>query len=170
MEQQQKMMEKELSHEEVVVKFDSCCSRNMSGVKGRLKVKSQLEQDIRITGFNGSHNHVTEVGQSEDDKLVYSERCRLSAHQYARAGAAILLADSGVVLKMTEEQKNKLEVLIAECETIKRLVVNNRTYEVKQTKLAEAGRELAMSNTATRYFNSKVHVSNQEERIITYRS
>ena len=45
--------------------------------------------------------------------------------------------------------------------------MQNRTYEVANHVTTGTQLEQAMNNTATRYFNSKVHVSNQEERILS---
>jgi hypothetical protein len=84
----------------------------------------------------------------------------LSAHDYASDGGAILMKDSGVVLRLSPVEKKAMESFVLQFEVTKNLIVRNRTYEVV-SKVDEA-----LSSTATRYFNTKVHVSNSEERIM----
>ena len=48
----------------VIVKFDSACSRNMSGVQGRIGGAHEPSSDISISGFNRSQSSVTLVGQT----------------------------------------------------------------------------------------------------------
>ena len=84
---------------------------------------------------------------------------------------------------MTKAELAALKELLSSYPVVKHLVVNNRTYEVDKTQLAtpeamtvievdeERARspvqEDALSGIATRFFNTKVNVSNQEERILT---
>jgi hypothetical protein len=149
----------------VHVKFDSGCSRNMSGVRDRLLDSAAAPANVSVRGFNNSVSAVDSVGLNEDGKVEYyvpnmpSDMVLLSAHDYARDGAAVLMADSGVVLRMSDEERSQLEAFISRFEVTKNLVVRNRTYEVVPC-------EDAMSSTATRYFNSKVHVSSVDERIM----
>jgi hypothetical protein len=156
-----------VSEQECTVKFDSACSRNMSGVKGRLGSAEKSKQNIIIKGFNGNTSNVSEVGLNEDGKIEYfvndmpSDMVLLSAHDYAMDGAAILFDNSGVVLHLTKKEKKKLENYVKQFNVTKQLVVKNRTYEVKNDNV-----EQAMSNSATKYFNSKINVSNNDERIM----
>jgi hypothetical protein len=139
----------------------------MSGVKGRLGSAEKSKQNIIIKGFNGNTSNVSEVGLNEDGKIEYfvndmpSDMVLLSAHDYAMDGAAILFDNSGVVLHLTKKEKKKLENYVKQFNVTKQLVVKNRTYEVKNDNV-----EQAMSNSATKYFNSKINVSNNDERIM----
>jgi hypothetical protein len=89
-------------------------------------------------------------------------------------GAVVLLRDGGVVLKLSlSELEEFKDSLSRYCKT-KKLCVNNRTYEVCSTeeltsmKPEDTSDNIeAMSNTAVRFFNTKVNVSNQSERILT---
>ena len=70
---------------------------------------------------------------------------------------------------MTPNEREALKDYIAAFPTIKRLIVRNRTYEVdseSSDSSSKAEIENAYSGTATRYFNSKVHISNSQERVL----
>eukprot|EP01034_Spumella_vulgaris_P034104 gene34104-42052_t len=140
----------------------------MSGVPDRLLSVVPLDRDIAINGFNGSRSTVTAVGSNRDNKREYyvedmpSDLVLLCAQIYASDGAAVLYKDSGVVLKLDAEELQDLKQLISEYTVFKKLKVVNRTYEIDNS----VGEE-AMSSTAARYFNSKVHVSNSSQRILT---
>lgn len=54
-----------------VIKFDTACSRNMSGNMNRLVESYVNEERITIKGFNGSSSTVDAVGVNEDGKLEY---------------------------------------------------------------------------------------------------
>ena len=72
-----------------------------------------------------------------------------------------------MVLELTELEREDLTIYIERFTVLKALTVNNRTYEVDRSVVsAYLSNEEAMNNTATRYFNTKVNVSNQEERIL----
>lgn len=149
------------------IKFDSACSRNMSGIKGRIVNEIEPSSLISVQGFNNSISHVTSVGYNDDGKLEYyvdnmpSNMVLLCANDYANDGAAILLSNSGYVLRLSEIEKAELEDYLKRFQKTMQLVVRNRTYEV-----ANNVDEMAYSNTATRYFNTKVNVSNNDERIM----
>jgi len=49
-----------------VIKFDTACSRNMSGNMNRLVESYVNEERITIKGFNGSSSTVDAVGVNED--------------------------------------------------------------------------------------------------------
>jgi len=161
---------------ECVVKFDSACSRNMSGVKGRISnIKNDKNIGVQIKGFNGSTSVVDTVGINNDGKMEYyvknmpSDLVLLCANEYAKEGAAILLPNSGVVLQLSDVERDDLEEYVKKFTVSKRLVVNNRTYEVETSRYDSAYQcvdEEALNSTATRYFNTKIHVTNQEERIM----
>lgn len=152
------------------IKFDSACSRCMSGIPNRLFNKSKPMSDIVVKGFNGAISSVDSVGVNDDGKKEYyiqsmpSDLCLLSANEYAKDGAAILMEKDGVVLQLSNEEKEQFRAYIAQYKQIKELVVRNRTYEV--ANYSSTSTEVAMSNSASRYFNSKVNVSNSEERIL----
>ena len=55
-----------------VVKFDTACSRNMSGTTNRIVIKfSNNNKNIMIQGFNGTTSKVDAVGINIDGKLEY---------------------------------------------------------------------------------------------------
>ena len=99
-----------------VVKFDSACSRNMSGVIGG--IESTMCGDsigVKIKGFNGLTSTVYSAGINADGKMEYyvknmpSDLVLLCANEYAKEGAAILLPNSGVVLQLSDVERDDLE-------------------------------------------------------------
>ena len=165
--------DEEFSFEVSVVKFDTACSRNMSGTAQRINKSSKNNSNILIKGFNGATSTVDAVGINADGKLEYyvssmpTHLTLLSAHDYVKDGAAVLFPNDGVVLRLTDTEREALQKFIETFEVSKQLLVNNRTYEVAHHVNEGVKIEQAMNNTATRYFNSKVHVSNKEERILS---
>lgn len=165
---------------DLVIKFDSACSRNMSGNPQRLQHTDQLAvTDVRVRGFNNSISSVDRVGLNADNKTEYyiksmpRDLALLCAHEYAKDGAAILLPDGGKVIKLSADERQALQHFIAQFPTIKTLKVRNRTYEIDQSTdlsdqllLSNTSTEEAHNSTATKYFNTKVHVSNTDERIL----
>jgi hypothetical protein len=100
----------------------------------------------------------------------------LSAHSYATDGAVILLNDGGAVLKLSPSELEDFKSSLSKFTKTKQLCVRNRTYEVchddPATSVVSSDDDSnanveAMSNTAVRFFNTKVNVSNQTERILT---
>lgn len=177
--------------EEVIEKFDSAASNCMSGVEGRLtSTDTETAKKVQISGFNGSVSRPDKVGVNVDGKMEYfvSQMPRnlvlLCAHAYANEGAAILLKDSGYVLRLDENQLKELTEFLKQYPVSKKLRVRNRTYEIDPagTKTeafladldstlvdvrVEAEAEEAYSSTATKFFNTKVHVSNDTDRVLT---
>jgi hypothetical protein len=86
----------------VILKFDSGCSRNMSGVSDRLLDSTAPSSAVSVRGFNNSVSFVDSVGLNEDGKMEYyvsnmpSDMVPLSVYDYASDGAAILMKDSEV--------------------------------------------------------------------------
>jgi hypothetical protein len=105
----------------------------------------------------------------------------LCANAYCTDGCAVLFEDGGLVLRMTKAELAALKEFLSSYPVKKHLVVNNRTYEVDHQATPEAltvievdeerardpVQEDAHSGIASRFFNTKVNVSNQEERILT---
>ena len=160
-----------------IVKFDSGASRNLTGVGDRLLKHEPISDcsSIAIKGFNDSVSYVDAVGINEDNKIEYyvsampSNLTLLSAHDYAKDGAAVLLKDEGLVLKLNDNELQSFQKYIKQIgKVVKKLTVNNRTYEVLNQSKPHANQENeeAYSGVATKYFNSCVHVSNLEERIL----
>lgn len=162
-------------------KFDSAASMNMSGNKQRLKPLSVVPVNggVGINGFNGSLSMVTNVGVNNDDKREYhvkdmpEDLALLCAHMYASDGAAILFKDGGVVLSLSDVELAELKQSISDYTVFKRLKVVNRTYEVANDDVdvvqcddGNAVIDVAMP-VATKYFNTKVNVSNDKERVMT---
>jgi hypothetical protein len=151
-----------------VEKFDTGCSRSVSGRKDRLVTVAPLNgRRISIEGFNGSRSAVDSVGLNRDGHLEYyvpdmpSGLVLLSANDYAKGNNMVLLREhDGYVLTLSDEEKRNIEVNILERSRIlKKLKVVKGTYEVDND-------HVAMSSVATRYFNSSVHVSDKVERIM----
>ena len=157
-------------------KFDTGASRCMSGNPHRLSTSSEVDRSITILGFNASHSIPTRYGLNHDQKMEYyvadmpSNLTLLCANAYCQEGCAVLFAQDGLVLSMTEGEVTALREFIDKYPVVKRLKVANRTYEVDQSSSnpsSEQPVEHAFNSTASRYFNTKVNVSNQTERILT---
>ncbi len=90
---------------------------------------------------------------------------------YAKEGAAVLFGTYGVVLRLSDKEKKEFEAYVKESSernrALRSLVVHERTYEVAQYSNSFLSIEEAHDTPATRYFNSKVNVSNGDERILT---
>lgn len=158
---------------DVVVKFDTGCSRNMSGVPGRLHTTSTTQASVQ--GFNGALERVDAVGTNADSRMEYflSSMPRnlvlLSGHEYAKEGAAVLFPEDGRVVRLTAEEQAALREFLRPFPTVKELIVKNRTYEVRAAAAdSNMCAEEAHSSTATRFFNSKINVSNQQERVLAH--
>ena len=160
---------------DVIVKFDTACSRSMSGVNDRIVPDTMLIKQVSIKGFNGSVSSPSAIGRNEDNKMEYFVQSMprnlalLCAQDYVSDGAAVLFPNEGQVIRMTSDERAALKNYIAAFPTIKRLVVRNRTYEVDSDEAdshCNIASENAYSSTATRYFNSKVHISNAQERVL----
>jgi hypothetical protein len=176
----------------LVQKFDSAASRCMSGVSGRLSSESnQHLSSVYISGFDGSTSQPSTVGVNSDGKREYfvpnmpENLVLLCAHAYASEGAAILHKDGGVVLRLDSQQLDDLLQFLKQYPTLKKLKVRNRTYEiddvigetVDNSEIAHSvitvdpsnydELEVAFDGTASRFFNTKVNVSNSTERVLT---
>ena len=116
-----------------VIKFDTACSRNMSGNINQLVESYVKEEKITIKGFNCSSSTVDAIGVNEDGKLEYYVKNRpsnltlLCAQNYAKEGAAVLFPDNSVVFRVTSDEKEVLEKYIKNFRAIKQLKVNKRT-------------------------------------------
>ena len=165
----------------VIEKMDSGASSSMSGDSSRIVTNLPCEySNVKIIGFNGSMSSPDRVGLNADGKKEYyvpampDNLALLSAHSYASDGAVILLTDGGAVLRLSPSELEEFKNSISKFEKTKQLCVRNRTYEVCHDDPAvsrvssdhDSSIE-AMSNTAVRFFNTKVNVSNQTERILT---
>lgn len=167
-----------------IEKFDSGASRCMSGDPSRLSSILPNSKNIRIVGFNNTRSKPTSCGYNADDKEEYyvsdmpSNLTLLCANAYCQDGCAVLFAEDGLVLRMSESELTELKEFLKEYPVVKNLKVRNRTYEVDNniSNLAENTvqsshsvyiEEDAFQGTASRFFNTKVHVSNQTERILT---
>lgn len=160
---------------DVIVKFYTACSRNMSGNSGRIVPDTMLIKNVSIKGFIGSVSTPSAIERNEDNKMEYFVQSMphnlalLCAQDYVTDGAAILFPNDGQVIRMSSEEREALRDYIAAFPTIKRLVVRNRTYEVDSDDVdsnCSVVQESAFSSTATRYYNSKVHISNSQERVL----
>jgi hypothetical protein len=136
-----------------------------------------------LEGVNSDGKHEYFVPDMPSDLVL------LCGHAYASDGAAILYKDGGMVVKLDPQELQDLLSFVSKYQIIKRLKVSNRTYEVADSMdelsfyltdqestqptinlFADSNSpdELeALASTATRYFNTKVNVSNTTERILT---
>ena len=174
--------------EQMIVKFDSGASRCMSGDPDRIGVSRPVTRPVRITGFNGIGSSPTSMGVNADGKEEYyvedmpRHLTLLCANAYCQDGCAVLFEDGGLVLKMNQAELTALKEFLRTYPVVKHLKVNNRTYEVDQQdathealtvievdgeRMCETIQEDAFSGIASRFFNTKVNVSTQEERILT---
>ena len=161
----------------VIEKMDSGASSSMSGVANRIVTELKLDDSVRIVGFNGTVSSPETVGLNSDGKKEFyvpsmpDNLALLSAHSYALDGAVVLLGDGGVVLKLSSSELEEFKDNLGRYCKTKELCVNNRTYEVcsteESTSITSNDSIEAMSNTAVRFFNTKVNVSNTSERILT---
>lgn len=147
--------------------FDTACSRCASGVPGRLCSVCDNGENIMMKGFNDSVSKVSAIGFNKDNKKEYfvdgmpRNLVLLSANDYVAEGAAVLFHGDGVVLRLSPQEVQELRDFIGGFSVLKRLAVQDRTYVVKPD-----ANEIAYAST--NYFNTKVNVSTQEERILTY--
>ncbi len=172
--------------EEVVEKFDTAASRCMSGRKGRIIPSDMAHIDVQITGFNGSVSMPDQVGKNRDGKKEYyvsnmpNNLALLCGYNYAKDGAVVLHGNGGLLLQMDDDEVQALLEFVSQYPVTKRLQVKNRTYEVipvedgtpsdtvfESENANFINEEYAFSNTAAKFFNTKVNVSNSTERIMT---
>lgn len=150
---------------DVIEKFDTACSRCISGVQSRISAVD-VKHNIVIKGFNNAQSSVTAVGTNCDGKTEYfvdsmpGDLALLCANDYVEDGAAILFHGDGVVVQLSRDEQIALRKYVAQFPVMKQLTVKNRTYEV------DRGAELAYASS--NYFNTKVNVNTKEERILSY--
>jgi len=177
----------------VVQKFDTAASSCMSAIDGRIVSASQFNPNVRIYGFNNSTSRPTQVGLNVDNKKEYlvphmpKQLVLLCGHAYASDGAAILTKDGGMIIKLDENELEQFLAFASQYPILKRLKVRNNTYEIDDSIIDSlpsddddfgyAAEELSYmsqltddcaefvysSNTATKHFNTKVHLSNNSE-------
>ena len=135
-----KTSEKNQKHlfESLIEMFDSACSSGMSGVRGRWH-DSVSVNNVHIHGFNGSTSGPTESGRNSDGKREYyvpdmegSNLVLHSANAFAQDGAAILLPDSGFVLRLDDEERQRLVQYLKQFKSTFQLNVVNRTYRINR--------------------------------------
>jgi hypothetical protein len=161
------------------LKLDSGCSRSVSGNLDRLSSDHPIiyNPPISITGFNNSTSNVTAQGINSDSKIEYyvksmpSNLALLCAADYAQEGAIVLLKDKGYILDLSDLDLNSLINYILNFKISKQLVVRNNTYEVDLSNDVHnvsnnTNNDIAYSSTANKYFNSKINVSSNDERIL----
>lgn len=151
--------------------LDSGCSLSMSGRKGR--VREGVVRDVVIRGVTGGVEESVVVGKNDDDKeeifveSLPDDLVLLCANQYAKDGAVILFGSDGLVVKMENEDVQELRGGLMKYGCEKYLVVKNGTYHVAPSEGSE-GVESLDGFAANTYFNTKVNVSNGEERLLAY--
>lgn len=142
---------------------------SMSGVPRAARLSMLEETKVVVRGFNGECSRTSVIGKNEDgkDELFVKEMpvdlVLLSARQYAADGAIVLFAQDGFILRMGENEIGKVKDLIKGFELVKVLAVRDNTYQV-----LEPGEMSVDGLVANTYFNTKINVSNGEERILAY--
>jgi hypothetical protein len=149
----------------------------MSGVAHRLTNETMPTEHIHVKGFNESTSKVTRIGLNSDSKselyipTMPSNLVLLCAADYTQSGATILFPTDGYVLSLTTAEQEYLRTYATQKPQLKKLAVNNNTYEVvvdpdQTSLLMPISDPEAYNSTATKYFNSKVNVSSTQERIL----
>ena len=140
----------------------------MSGVDGRVSEKGNGEELV-VGGFNGKKSIASIKGINEDGKEEWfvedmpNDLVLLCANEYAKDGVVILFGDDGMVIRLKGDDEKELRNWIEKYPVEKMLVVKNATYRVIDKEETEV--EAMVANT---YFNTKVNVSDGEERILAY--
>jgi hypothetical protein len=121
----------------MAVKFDSGCSHNMSGMKGRLLTRIDSHPPVYVKGFNDSKSKVASIGLNEDGMKEFyipsmsEELVLLCAQEYAQKyGAAVLYKNDGVIIKMNDEELKQFKQVVDQYKVAKKLTAVDRTYEV----------------------------------------
>eukprot|EP01041_Mallomonas_annulata_P008698 gene8698-17971_t len=174
-----------IDEEMVFVLLNSGTSRCMSGNPHRL-ASSDSVSNVTLLGFNQSMSKPDRIGLKKDGKQEYFNSSMPSNLTLLRALA--YAEDGGMILRLNPSELSVLKNFLKKYSTEKDLKVNNRTYEVDNyiddvnpnssdaaLHVIDAGDgchndcdiETAFSNTAVRYFNTKVNVSNITERVLT---
>jgi Reverse transcriptase (RNA-dependent DNA polymerase) len=170
------------------IKFDTACSKDMSSHLSRIvRVIDDHPSNTLITGFNGSTTSASVIGYNAAGKLEYfvpsmpKSTILLCAHAYASDGAAILFRDSGYVYSLSPSQVDDLRHYLNKYTPTITLKVVRSTYEVDSSPDVPDSAAVAFNKTldpvlffqtealnavASRYFNTVVHVSSVEERIL----
>jgi hypothetical protein len=176
-----------IPNQHVVKKVDSGCSHSMSGVPDRLTNISNDNNNITITGFNGSNSKVDIVGLNEDNISEFyvsnmpNYLVLLCAQAYAKKyGAVVLLENEGYIIEIpVEHRKEFVKFILDNYEVIKNLIVVKNTYEVVENHELENDlggsddiRSYGVDNYAlfnkVKYFNTKINFSNVEELVTAY--
>jgi hypothetical protein len=79
-----------------------------------------------------------------------------------------LFGTDGLVVKMGDDEVKGLREVLLKHGVDKYLVVKNGTYQVEPSEGSEGVAEKVEVFSANTYFNTKVNVSNGEERILAY--
>ena len=151
--------------------FDTACSRNMSGVSGRLHNVTKPPTSTTVTGFNKATETVDSVGINEDCKTelylpnMPNNLVLLSGYDYAKEGAAVLTAKGGNVYKLSEAEVANLFDFLQQFPTTKKLKVINKIFEIDESPGSYS--DCCYNSTATKYFNTKVNTSNITETILS---
>jgi hypothetical protein len=151
--------------------MDSGCSQNMSGDSNRLKHKQSISQDTRIKSFTGASSSIDAKGINSDNLPEFYVRAMpedltlLSANAYAQRGAIVLLPEHGAVYELTKAQRKELDNFLSKYTITKQLAGKNRVYAIVTERTPPQDHVAMVGNT---YFNTKVNVTNGEERILAY--
>jgi hypothetical protein len=144
----------------------------MSGRRDR--VKEFGIRDVVVRGVTGEINGRVVVGRNDDEKeeifveSLPNDLVLLCANQYAADGAVILFGTDGLVVKMGDDEVEGLREVLLKHGVDKYLVVKNGTYHVEPSEGSEGVAEKVEVFSANTSFNTKVNVSNGEERILAY--
>ena len=147
----------------------------MSGNPSRLISTQSTEPNIQVKGFNNTSSLVAASGYNQDNipelyvPAMPKDLVLLCAADYSTTGATILLPTEGYVLSLSPTQQQFLRDYAKGQPITKTLTLKNNTYEVGPPSSVPHDPTTfpsAHSASATKYFNSKVNVSNTQERIL----
>jgi len=146
----------------------------MSGNSDRLI--NTMPTTIRVKGFNDTSSPAATLGLNSDSRPelyipnMPSDLVLLCAADYTQSGATILFPNEGFVLALSPAEQQYLRSYAQDKPILKELTVKNNTYEVIDAPSSSSSPtpplQQAYASTATRYFNSKINVSNVQERIL----
>ena len=148
--------------------FDSGASHTMSGNRNRIVNERVIEK--RVMGFNGNIRRASVVGVNEDgiNELFVDSMpenlALLSAYQYNKNNRfTVLNEDGGGIYSTNSKGRGELMNYIDKNFKLdKRLKVKNGIYVIEE----DDNEHVSAYTASTTFFNHKVHVVNNKERIL----
>jgi len=153
--------------------FDTGCSLDVTGIKRDDYVGFE-EKNGEIRGFDGSIKSMKNLGLKRDGQWEahvpeMKDLSLVSAARHIGNGIAVLLADGGFVTEgLTTEQRDEIISKIELMNPNKKmqLTVKDNIFVVDSNSKCSHWKEFGLL-TRAKFFNVKVDVQNEEQRIIT---